>query len=70
MGIEKLLGKSEWLTWDDALKDHDQNKWNYGMGIEPGAFNGEKECVEITFKDDKVVALKHYQEEITYESEK
>ncbi|MBC2846785.1 hypothetical protein [Winogradskyella flava] len=68
--IESLLGKHEWLSWDDDKKDHDSDKWNYALGIEPGAFNNKKECVEITFKEDKVAVLKHYQEEITYEDEK
>jgi len=64
-----LLGKAEWLTWDDAKKVHDTNKWNYGLGIEPGAFTDKRECVEITFKDDKVIALKSYQKEITFGNE-
>ncbi len=68
--IENLLGTYEWLSWNDAKKAHDSNKWNYSLGIEPGAFNNEKECVEITFEKEKVVALKHYQEEITFEDEK
>jgi len=68
--ITTLLGKEEWLTWDDAKKAHDTNKWNYGIGIEPGAFNNQKDCVEITFKDDKVIAVKPYKEEITYKNEK
>ena len=68
--IETILGKYEWLSWDDVKKEHNQNKWNYGLGIEPGAFNDKKECVEITFENDKVVKLNHYQEEITYENEK
>ncbi|WP_178984973.1 hypothetical protein [Winogradskyella helgolandensis] len=68
--ITQLLGKEEWLTWDDAKKAHDINKWNYGLGIEPGAFTDERECVEITFQNDKVVALKTYQEDITFENEK
>ncbi|MCB0399800.1 MAG: hypothetical protein KDD26_09305 [Winogradskyella sp.] len=65
--IASLLGKYEWLTWNDSLKAHDDNKWNYGLGIEPGAFNDQRECVEISFKNDKVSQLRHYQEEITYE---
>ena len=68
--ITKLLGQQEWLTWDDTKKAHDNNKWNYGLGIEPGAFNNQKECVEVTFKANKVTELKHYQEEITFEDEK
>ncbi|WP_400080164.1 hypothetical protein [Winogradskyella sp. R77965] len=67
--ITSLLGKEEWLSWDDAKKAHDTNKWNYGLGIEPGAFNDKKDCVEITFKDGKVVSLRTYQEEITFENE-
>ncbi|NRD20355.1 hypothetical protein HNV08_09880 [Winogradskyella eckloniae] len=68
--ITARLGKAEWLSWDDANKTHDTNIWNYGLGIEPGAFNDQKECVQIIFKDDKVVAVKPYQEEITFENEK
>ncbi|MDB9782378.1 hypothetical protein OAB88_04650 [Winogradskyella sp.] len=67
--IYKLLGKYEWLTWDTAQKAHIENKWNFGLGIEPGAFNTKKECVEIKFKKDNVSALKHYQEEITFNDE-
>ncbi|WP_232817864.1 hypothetical protein [Winogradskyella tangerina] len=66
--VNELLGNYEWLSWDDAKKAHDDNKWNYGLGIEPGAFNDDKECVEITFENDKVVSLKSYQEKITYET--
>ncbi|WP_405572407.1 hypothetical protein [Winogradskyella sp. Asnod2-B02-A] len=68
--ITTLLGKAEWLSWDDAKKAHDTNKWNYGLGIEPGAFNDKKDCLEITFQDEKVIALKTYQEEITFDNEK
>ena len=34
--IESLLGKQEWLTWDEVKNEHNQNKWNYALGIEPG----------------------------------
>ncbi|MBV7270327.1 hypothetical protein [Winogradskyella luteola] len=68
--IAHTLGMYEWLSWDDTKKGHDTDRWNYGLGIEPGAFNHEKECVEITFENDKVKALRHYQEEIIYEDEK
>lgn len=68
--ISALLGKEEWLSWDEAKKAHDSNRWNYGLGIEPGAFNSKKECVEITFQNDKVIAIKTYQEDITFENEK
>ncbi len=67
--IFNLLGKYEWLSWDAAQKAHIENKWNYGLGIEPGAFTNEKECVEITFKKDKVERLRVYQDEIKYENE-
>ena len=67
--ITKLLGKAEWLSWDESKKTHDADKWNYGLGIEPGAFNTKQERVEITFQNGKVIALKPYQEEITFENE-
>lgn len=65
--IENLLGKNEWLTWDDEKKDHNQDKWNYGLGIEPGAFNDNVDCVEITFVKNQVFSLKPFQQKITYE---
>jgi len=68
--VKTLLGEVDWLSWDDAQHTHDNNKWNYGLGIEPGAFNDKKECVEITFKNDKVISIRPYQEEITFENEK
>lgn len=61
--VESLLGTHEWLSWDDSKKDHDPNKWNYALGLEPGAFNTEKECLEITFENNKVVDLRLYKEE-------
>jgi len=65
--IETLLGKAEWLSWDDAKKAHDTNKWNYGLGIEPGAFTDEKSNVEIVFENELVTELKTYTEPITFE---
>lgn len=67
--VENLLGKHEWLSWDDTKKDFSPNNWNYGLGIEPGAFNDMKDCVEVIFKNDTVVSLKQYQEEITFNNE-
>ena len=67
--IEALLGKAEWLTWDYAKKSHDDNKWNYGLGIEPGAFNNEKGNVEITFINNKVEALRTYNEPLTFDTD-
>ncbi|MDT0557409.1 hypothetical protein RM697_02035 [Ichthyenterobacterium sp. W332] len=67
--IEALLGKYEWLSWDDAKKQHDENLWNYGMGLLPGAFNDDKECLTLVFKNDKVFELKRFQEQIVFEDE-
>jgi hypothetical protein len=63
IAIESLLGKHEWLSWNDSKKDYDTNKWNYGLGLEPGAFNTEKECLELVFKDNKVIDVRVYKEE-------
>jgi hypothetical protein len=68
--LTTLLGTAEWLTWDEAQKAHDTNRWNYGLGIEPGAFTDNRDCVEIIFKDDKVIELRPYQEEIKFENDK
>ena len=65
--IEDQLGPYEWLTWDDSKKIHDDNRWNYGLGIEPGAFNDEKDNVEVVFKADTVYMLRTYKELITFE---
>lgn len=66
--VESLLGKAEWLTWDDTAKAHDNNRWNYGLGIEPGAFNEDKECIEVIFKNDELVEVKTYKEPIEFEA--
>ncbi len=68
--VSSLLGIYEWLTWDATKKDHNSNKWNYGLGIEPGAFNDEKDCIEVIFEADKVKAVRHYSEIINYDNEK
>ncbi|MBR9846963.1 MAG: hypothetical protein GYB35_13040 [Algicola sp.] len=60
--VESLLGTYEWLSWDEAIKNHDTNKWNYSLGIEPGAFNTEKECIEIVFKNNKVTRVNAFKE--------
>ena len=41
--ILEILGKSSGI-WDYKQNKHDNNAWNYSLGIEPGAFN--------TFKDN------------------
>lgn len=66
--IESLLGTHEWLTWNDSLKAHDSNRWNYALGIEPGAFNIKKECLEIYFEDDHVLDLRTYNEIIKFDA--
>ena len=68
--MESLIGTHEWLSWDDVRKAHDTNKWNYALGIKPGAFNSNEECVEIEFKNDTVIALNPYQKEIKFDNEK
>ena len=52
--VNQLLGKAQWLSWDDAKKDYNPNVWNYGVGVIPGVFKSIKEDVEITFKKGKV----------------
>lgn len=66
---EALLGTYEWLSWDDNLKQHDDNKWNYGLGLVPGAFNETKECVTFIFEDNRIVDLERFTEDIVYEDE-
>lgn len=65
--IISLLGTYEWLGWNDALKKHNDNKWNYSLGIEPGAFNTKKECIELVFKNDKVVAINLFKDTIKFD---
>ena len=64
--VENLLGKAEWLSWDDIKKQHDSNRWNYNLGMKPGAFNNNKECVEVIFKNDKAISINRYKESIEY----
>lgn len=66
--IEVLLGKAEWISWNDAKEAYDKDKWNYGLGIEPGALTDEKSNVEIIFKNDLVSELRTYTEPITFEN--
>lgn len=66
---EALLGAYEWLSWDDNLKQHDDNKWNYGLGLVPGAFNETKECVTFIFEDNRIIDLERFTEDIVYEDE-
>ncbi|WP_431134553.1 hypothetical protein [Psychroserpens mesophilus] len=62
-----LLGTHEWLSWDDLKKNHDTNRWNYSLGIEPGAFNQEKECIELVFKNNKVTTVNTYKDLIEFD---
>jgi hypothetical protein len=64
--VTALLGTSEWLSWDESKKTYDANKWNYGLGSEPGAFNTMKACVEITFEANKITTITSYNEEIKF----
>lgn len=65
--VNSLLGLYEWLSWNDAEKDFDDNRWNYSLGVEPGAFNREKECIEIVFKNDKVFAINPFKDLIEFD---
>ncbi|GAA3589776.1 hypothetical protein Q4Q39_14905 [Flavivirga amylovorans] len=65
--VETLLGKSEWFGWNDSLKKESSDKWNYNLGIKPGAFNNMQECIELDFKNNTVVNIRHYQLEKTFE---
>lgn len=64
--VKELLGTYEWLSWDDAKNGHNENRWNYGLGVLPGAFNSKSEAVEIIFEDNKVSKLNHYQQDIKF----
>ncbi|WP_204345841.1 hypothetical protein [Psychroserpens algicola] len=66
--VEVQLGPYEWLSWDFGTETHDNNRWNYGLGIEPGAFNTEKECIEIVFNNDKVIDTRVYKEAIKFDA--
>lgn len=65
--ITELLGTYEWLGWNEALKNHDSNIWNYNLGIEPGAFNTKKECIEIVFSNNKVSAITPFKDTIKFD---
>ncbi|HNQ27394.1 MAG TPA: hypothetical protein PKL92_05680 [Aquaticitalea sp.] len=59
--VTLLLGPYEWLSWNDTIHGKDPNMWNYGLGIEPGALNDQKENMCITFRNNKVVDVQLYQ---------
>lgn len=67
--IQQFLGTYEWLSWNDSIKNHDENLWNYALGMKPGAMNTKKECMTIIFKDGKVANIETYNEEITFDAE-
>lgn len=52
--IKQLLGAHEWLSWDEAKNGYDDNRWNYGIGILPGAFTSKSEALELVFENDTV----------------
>ena len=68
--IQHLLGPYEWLTWNDSIKNHDDNLWNYALGLKPGALNTKKECMTLIFKSEKVANIETYNEEITFDEKK
>jgi len=68
--VAKLLGKVQWLSWNEAKKGFDPNVWNYGLGLIPGAFEDIKEDAEITFKNNKVTLVKLSQADYTFEIKK
>jgi len=68
--VAKLLGKVQWLSWNEANKDFDPEVWNYGLGLIPGVFQDTKEDVEITFKNNKVTLVKLSQADYTFEVKK
>ena len=59
--VKFLLGNYEWLSWNDSIHGKDANYWNYGLGIEPGAMNDQKDNMLIVFKNNKVVDVELYQ---------
>jgi len=66
--VKSSLGESEWLSWNNSTKSHSKNKWNYGLGIEPGALNSKKECLELVFNKDRLVSMNQYQEELNLDA--
>ncbi len=65
--IQTLLGKYEWLSWDKALNAKSKDKWNYNLGLKPGALNKKMECMELNFNNAQVTALRRYQMEEEFE---
>lgn len=59
--VTMLLGNYEWLSWNDAIHGKDSNYWNYGLGIEPGAMNDQKDNMLVVFKNNRVVKVNLYQ---------
>lgn len=59
--VKSLLGTYEWLSWNDSIHDKDPNYWNYGLGIEPGAMNDQKDNILIVFKNNRVAEVELYQ---------
>lgn len=65
--IKQLLGKSEWQGWNNELKINSPDKWNYNLGVKPGAFNNMQECIELQFAENIVKTVRLYQLERTFE---
>ncbi|KJD36146.1 hypothetical protein PW52_05935 [Tamlana sedimentorum] len=65
--VEQALGKAEWFSWDDYIKANSPEMWNYNLGFKPGALNQMQECLELVFKNNRVVSVKQYQLEQSFE---
>lgn len=65
--VETLLGLSEWMGWDVAIKGNSKDKWHYNLGFKPGAFNTMQESVELVFANDSVKTVTQHQTEQTFE---
>lgn len=59
--VKYLLGTSEWFGWDDTIKANSEDIWNYNLGSKPSIFNDQQECLELVFKNNKVISTKQYQ---------
>ena len=68
--VTNLLGKYEWLGWDYKQNTYDEDKWNYGVGILPGAFNNKKVNMTFIFKDNHVVDILYFDELIVFDEKK
>ena len=66
--VKMLLGNYDWLSWNDSIHGKDLNYWNYGLGIEPGAMNDQKENMLVVFENNRAVKVELYQSPILEET--